>query len=239
MSAHVRWKMCVQNINMHAVQSGPEVELRKSNEKDQRGRDRVMVMCSIKILACVPFISQKPESQKISTEARPLVSILFHLFIFSIHLGMAISTSRNVPQSELTATVDKKRGNSVRHLAIWSAKTILPRTVGAKQDQYTSDEDSRWTHVFLESSQILPSLGELSLFHTFTDKPMDEGTLAVEQVEFVIKARPGRSNGGSVAERADGTRDLGEITAWDLSRWLVADTELETGSVTLRFSKGG
>lgn len=87
--------------------------------------------------------------------------------------------------------------------------------------------------ILLESSQILPSLGKLSLFHTFTNKPMDESTLAVEQVELVVEARPGRRNGGSVAERADGSRDLGEITTWDLSRWLVADTELETGSVTL------
>lgn len=46
--------------------------------------------------------------------------------------------------------------------------------------------------VLLEGGEILTSLRELSLFHTLTDVPVDEGTLRVEQVELVVETAPRR-----------------------------------------------
>ena len=34
---------------------------------------------------------------------------------------------------------------------------------------------------------------------------------------------------GGVAQHADGTLDLGQVTSWDNSWWLVVDTTLEAG----------
>jgi len=82
--------------------------------------------------------------------------------------------------------------------------------------------------ILLEGSQILTGFGELTLFHTFTDIPVDEGTLGVHKIELVVKAGPGLGDGGSVGQHADGTLDLGQVTAGDDGWWLVVDTDLET-----------
>jgi hypothetical protein len=59
--------------------------------------------------------------------------------------------------------------------------------------------------------------------------PMNESTLRVEQVEFVVQSRPSGSDRSSVGQHAQRSGDLGEITTGDERRRLVADTELETG----------
>jgi hypothetical protein len=59
--------------------------------------------------------------------------------------------------------------------------------------------------------------------------PMNESTLRVEQVEFVVQSRPSGSDRSSVRQHAQRSGDLGEITTGDERRRLVADTELETG----------
>merc|ERR1712100_660632 len=82
--------------------------------------------------------------------------------------------------------------------------------------------------VLLEGSEILTGLGELTLFHTLTDVPVNEGTLGVHEVELVIDAREDLGNGGRVANHANRTHDLGQVASWDHSRWLVVDTALET-----------
>merc|ERR1719389_1365884 len=78
-----------------------------------------------------------------------------------------------------------------------------------------------------EGSEILTSLGELTFFHTFTDVPVDEGSLGVHKIELVINAGEDLSDGSGVGDHADGTHNLGEITTWDNSWWLVVDTALE------------
>merc|ERR1712035_194316 len=71
-------------------------------------------------------------------------------------------------------------------------------------------------------------LGELTFFHTLTNIPVDEGTLGVHKIELVVKTSPCLGNGGGVAQHADSTLDLGQVTAWDDGWWLVVDTDLET-----------
>merc|ERR1719273_1124335 len=81
--------------------------------------------------------------------------------------------------------------------------------------------------ILLEGSEILTSLGELTFFHTLTDVPMDEGTLGVHEIELVIDSGEDLSDGSGVGDHADGAHDLGEVTTWDNSGWLVVDTALE------------
>merc|ERR1719273_1367990 len=83
--------------------------------------------------------------------------------------------------------------------------------------------------ILLEGSEILTSLRELTFFHTLTDVPMDEGTLGVHEIELVIDSGEDLSDGSGVGDHADGAHDLGEVTTWDNSGWLVVDTALESG----------
>merc|ERR1711982_168416 len=83
--------------------------------------------------------------------------------------------------------------------------------------------------VLLEGSQVLTSLGELTFLHTLTDIPVDEGTLGVHQVEFVIDTREHLGDSGRVGDYADSAHDLGQVATGDDRRRLVVDTALETG----------
>ena len=58
---------------------------------------------------------------------------------------------------------------------------------------------------------------------------MDEGSLGVHEIEFVIDSGEDLSDGSGVGDHADGSHDLGEITTWDNCWWLIVDTALETG----------
>jgi len=88
--------------------------------------------------------------------------------------------------------------------------------------------DSDLFVVLLQSSKILTSLGELSLLHTLSHIPVDEGTLGVHEIELVVKTSPGLSDGSGVGQHAHGALDLGEITTGDDGGWLVVDSDLET-----------
>mmetsp|Transcript_63511 Transcript_63511/g.105937 ORF Transcript_63511/g.105937 Transcript_63511/m.105937 type:complete len:411 (+) Transcript_63511:505-1737(+) len=57
---------------------------------------------------------------------------------------------------------------------------------------------------------------------------MHEGTLGVHQVELVVNAGEHLSDGSAVADHADSTLHLGQITTRHNSGWLVVDTALET-----------
>merc|ERR1712045_763083 len=81
--------------------------------------------------------------------------------------------------------------------------------------------------VLLQSSHILPGLGELSLLHALPDVPVDEGPLGVHQVELVVQPGPGLGDSGGVGEHADSSLDLGKISSRHHSRWLVVDANLE------------
>jgi hypothetical protein len=82
--------------------------------------------------------------------------------------------------------------------------------------------------ILLEGSKIFTSLRELTFFHTLTDVPVDEGTLGVHQIEFVIDAGEDFSDGSGVGDHAHGTLDLGQVTTWNNGGGLVVDTALET-----------
>ena len=89
--------------------------------------------------------------------------------------------------------------------------------------------DTDFFVVLLESSEILTGLGELTLLHTFTDVPVDEGSLGVHKIELVINTGEDLSDGCRVGNHADSSHDLGEVTTWDDSGRLVVDTALEAG----------
>ena len=88
--------------------------------------------------------------------------------------------------------------------------------------------------VLLQGGQILSGLGEFSLFHTFSDVPVDEGALGVHEIELVVKSRPRLGNGGGVGQHADRTLDLGQIATGDDGGWLVVDTDLKIYPVSSR-----
>jgi len=56
--------------------------------------------------------------------------------------------------------------------------------------------------ITLESSEILTGLGELTLLHTLTNVPVNEGTLGVHEVELVVESGPGLGDGGGVGQHA-------------------------------------
>ena len=87
--------------------------------------------------------------------------------------------------------------------------------------------DSDLFVILLEGSKILSGFGELSFLHTFSDVPVDEGSLGVHEIELVVKSGPCLGDGGGVGQHADGTLDLGEVTSGDDGWWLVVDTDLE------------
>merc|ERR1711998_715902 len=89
--------------------------------------------------------------------------------------------------------------------------------------------DTDFFVVLLESGEILTGLRELSFFHTFSDVPVDESTLGVHKIEFVIDSGEDLSDGSGVGDHAAGSHDLGEITTWNDGWWLIVDTALETG----------
>ena len=56
---------------------------------------------------------------------------------------------------------------------------------------------------------------------------MDEGTLGVHEIELVIDSGEDLSDGSGVGDHAHSAHDLGEVTTWDDSGWLIVDTALE------------
>merc|ERR1719384_873189 len=83
--------------------------------------------------------------------------------------------------------------------------------------------------VLLKGGEILTSLRELSLFHTLTDVPVDEGALGIHHVELMVDAREHLSDGGGVGDHADGALDLGKVAAGNNGGGLVVDADLESG----------
>mmetsp|Transcript_6344 Transcript_6344/g.8831 ORF Transcript_6344/g.8831 Transcript_6344/m.8831 type:complete len:204 (-) Transcript_6344:155-766(-) len=82
--------------------------------------------------------------------------------------------------------------------------------------------------VLLECSKILTGLGELSLFHTFSDVPVDESALCVHKVELVIDTGEYLSDSCRVGDHANSTLNLGEVSTRNHGRRLVVDTALES-----------
>lgn len=92
--------------------------------------------------------------------------------------------------------------------------------------------------VLLEGSQVLTGLAELAFLHTLADIPVDEGALAVHEVELMVETRPGLGDGGGVGQHGDGSVDGGQTAVGrggggDGHGLLVVDTDLETGRAPL------
>merc|ERR1719440_1741546 len=81
--------------------------------------------------------------------------------------------------------------------------------------------------ILLEGSKILTGLGELTLLHTLSDVPVDEGTLGVHEIELVVHASEHLGDSGGVGDHAAGALHLGEIATRNHGRWLVVDSALE------------
>jgi len=57
---------------------------------------------------------------------------------------------------------------------------------------------------------------------------MNESSLGIHKIELMIDSGEDLSDSSRVGDHADGSHDLGEVTTWDDSWWLVIDTALET-----------
>ena len=57
---------------------------------------------------------------------------------------------------------------------------------------------------------------------------MDEGTLGVHQIELVVQSGEDLGHGCGVGDHTHCSLNLGKITSWDNSWWLVVDAALET-----------
>merc|ERR1719384_302134 len=88
---------------------------------------------------------------------------------------------------------------------------------------------SNFLIIFLQGRQILTSLRELSLLHTFSDIPVYESSFGVHHVELVVDAAKHLCDGGGVRNHANRALDLRKVPARDHSRWLVVDADLESG----------
>merc|ERR1712070_1071295 len=81
--------------------------------------------------------------------------------------------------------------------------------------------------VLLQSSKILTGFRELPLFHTFTNVPMHEGSLAVHQIKLMIDAREHLGDCCRVADHAYGPHNFCEIATWHHSWRLIVDATFE------------
>merc|ERR1712199_83990 len=61
--------------------------------------------------------------------------------------------------------------------------------------------------VLLQSSEIFTRFREFSLFHSFSDVPMNEGTLRVHEIELMVDTGEHLSNSCGVADHADGAHN--------------------------------
>ena len=57
---------------------------------------------------------------------------------------------------------------------------------------------------------------------------MDEGSLCVHEIEFVINSWEDFSNGSWVGDHAACSHNLGEITSWNDGWWLIVDSAFES-----------
>jgi len=83
--------------------------------------------------------------------------------------------------------------------------------------------------ILLKGGKILSGFGELSLLHTLSDVPMDEGSLGVHKIELVVNSGKGLSDGSGVSNQAYGSLNSGKISSWDNGWRLVVNTALESG----------
>merc|ERR1719326_109299 len=88
--------------------------------------------------------------------------------------------------------------------------------------------------VLLEESKILTGLRELTLLHTLTDVPVDEGALGVHEAELGNETLlEDAADGDVVSDHADVTWRVGHVVGLDSLGGLVVKTDLEPGGAPL------
>merc|ERR1712038_118936 len=102
--------------------------------------------------------------------------------------------------------------------------------------------------ILLKSCKILTCLGEFTLFHTFTNIPVNECTLRIHKIELVIDTGKSLSDCSVISNHTASTFCLCDITVWYFTWWLGVDTGLESsrtpvnelnGTLILDGSHGG
>merc|ERR1712110_27531 len=153
-------------------------------------------------------------------------------------MGTSPSSTRGLMTSRMRSTGRSSRSRSVLMSSTTHSMTCLPTTKEISRPSRSlyklfllalNRVDTDLFVILLQSGQIFPGLTELTLFHTFTDIPVNESSLGVHQVKLVVQSSPGLSNSGGVAQHANSSLDFGQISAWNDGWWLVVDTDFETG----------
>ena len=67
---------------------------------------------------------------------------------------------------------------------------------------------------------------------------MDESSLGIHQVEFVVKSGEDFGDGGGVGDHADGSHDFSKITSGDDGGWLIVDSDLEASGAPVNELNG-
>ena len=57
---------------------------------------------------------------------------------------------------------------------------------------------------------------------------MHKSPLGIHEIKLMIQSCPGLGNSCGVAQHADSTLDLGQVTSWDNSGRLIVDAQLST-----------
>ena len=83
--------------------------------------------------------------------------------------------------------------------------------------------------ILFKGSQIFSGFREFTFFHTFSDIPMNKGSLSVHKIELMIKSREYFGDCSGVGNHADGSHDFGQISSGDYSWRLIVDTDFESG----------
>mmetsp|Transcript_41052 Transcript_41052/g.86115 ORF Transcript_41052/g.86115 Transcript_41052/m.86115 type:complete len:259 (-) Transcript_41052:998-1774(-) len=82
--------------------------------------------------------------------------------------------------------------------------------------------------ILLEGSKILAGFAELTLLHTLSNVPMDEGTLCVHEIELMINTTESLRDGRGVGNHTNGALNTGKVSSRNHSGRLVVDSTLET-----------
>ena len=160
---------------------------------------------------------------KIDTQNQPVKFAPNHLMINQPY-GHNISNSKDAicifRLVQISVTCNNRRTvEAGRHLIL--ILSLFPFTLHGV--------DSHLFVILLQRREILAGLRELSLLHALPDVPVDEGALGVHQVELVVEAGPSLGDGGRVAQHADGSLHLGEVSSGHDRRRLVVDADLKAG----------